>query len=96
MDVDREYGFPAGGIECGDERLAGVAPGGVEGVDAAGVEFEFGAGEDLVFVGGRARVWVAESEKGRLVEVGNADVAAGFAAVLAVDRRDLGESVGDT
>lgn len=95
MDVDCKHGRTVDGVECGNQRLAGVAPGVVERIDAAGVEFEFGAGEDLVLVSCGAGVRVAKGEEGRLVEVGDADVAVGLTAVLVVDGRDLGEGIGD-
>ncbi len=95
MDVDGEQGGAAvQDLPCRREGLAARRPRLVPGVDQAGVVPQLGPGQHLV--GGRRVAWagVLQPEHVGLVQVRDADVAARRAAVLVVDRVDVGEVVG--
>lgn len=91
MHVDGEEGVVAvESLPRGDEGLAAVVPGRVGRVDAAGVVLELGAREHLVGRRRVARVGVAQLEHVGPEQIRDTDVAARRAAVLVVDRRDVG------
>lgn len=96
VDVDGKENLAALlGPPLSGEGLAAVVVGRVGGVDAAGVELELGAVEDLVGVEAAALVGLVELDDVGAVHVGLADVATGLATVLVVDGLDLGEVVVD-
>lgn len=98
VNIDSEEGL--GGIESlpgSNEGLAGGSPGCVGGIDPARVELERGAGQHLVGIGAGANAVcrLCQGQDGGLVEVRNADVAAGLTAVLVVNGSDLDPAVVD-
>lgn len=85
MVVDGEEGAAAvDHFPVRDDGLTGVAES-LAIVNAAGVEAEGRAGEDLVPVSGAAWVGVEKADLAWVVEIRSLDVAAGSAAVLVVD-----------
>lgn len=76
-----------------DERLAAGGPSLVGRLDTSRVELERGSSKNLVSIQGATRVALVQADQIGPVQVRNADVASGLAAVLVVDGRDVGESV---
>ena len=97
VDVDGEEGLAVAldGLPGGSEGLAALGPGGAGGGNAAGVELELGALEDLVDIGGGTLVGVVQLNDVGAVDVGNADVTTGGTTILVVLGDNLGEVVHD-
>lgn len=96
VDIDgEEVVLAVQRLPLGGEGLAARVPGKVGRVDAAGVVLQGRAGENLVGIQRATRVGLAQTQNVGPVQVSDADIATGLAAILLVEGVDGSESVVD-